>query len=216
MANSKPCSNDENWTEYVLSLLYEKEKVEDENGQILPKVSGLRRLTNLLTDGILRSEPVQVIPDRSKCTVVYRIELKNGEVYADVGDCTELNCKPPFNTFAGPIAATRAEARALRKLLKLNVISAEEQMVGDTAVEEAPSDELISKNQITFLNDKCKELDINVISFMIDSIDVLGESDITKVKKTNASKFLQKLHTYLNGEAVPAKLIGYKANWRSE
>lgn len=216
------------WNDYVVSLLSNDEKVVDEQNNIYPNVAGLRRIAEVLLGEIYSSKVVTLQTgkdeDGMRATVVYEIQIVKGDnkiahVYSDVADCWSGNCDAPFSNYAAAIAATRAEARALRKALKLRNASAEE-MQGAKKLSK-PTDSpksdvlLITGNQLSFINDKCRETNINVVAFLIDSIDIVQESEITKVTRENASKLIQKLTKYINGEIVPARLVGYKSDWRS-
>ena len=123
-------------------------------------------------------------------------------------------------------ASTRAEGRALRKALKVRCLAAEELAKKDVAsivresikVEKATDGEWkendsISSAQVNFIDNKCKQLEINVMGFIN-----MGENqyaDVTEVSKKTASTMLAVLNEYQNKQKkIPANIVGYDKNWR--
>jgi hypothetical protein len=74
-------------------------------------------------------------------------------------------------------------------------------------------DDTISSPQINFIDTKCKQLDINVVSFINVGSD--DYSSINKVSKQTASKMLSALNEYqTKSKNIPEKILGYDSNWR--
>lgn len=143
------------WSDYVLGLFednevvikYKDPKTKSEEIGRYPKVNGLRRLAQKLIGEILvnRPEPLSLNYNLQEDTVAcaYSCLVKfdlgyddKGNIrykeYTDVGEVlysknTNLsNNTAEFSRFPSAVAATRAEARALRKALGLNTIAYEE------------------------------------------------------------------------------------------
>ena len=71
----------------------------------------------------------------------------------------------------------------------------------------------ISSAQVNFIDNKCKQLEINVMGFIN-----MGENqyaDVTEVSKKTASTMLAVLNEYQNKQKkIPANIVGYDKNWR--
>ena len=121
-------------------------------------------------------------------------------------------------------ASTRAEGRALRKALKLRCLAAEELAKKDIveivqqAVKQAPTsgeyqaDKNISSQQIQFIDNRCNQLDVDVVKFI--NIGENTYNSINEVTRDNAKKMIKVLNTYQNGNEIPDKVKGYNINWR--
>ena len=151
-------------------------------------------------------------------------QLRVFKEVADVwhGNTDDLFCAHPVAT-----ASTRAEGRALRKALGIRCLAAEElarkdivSIVQQSVQKDNPTDgewaedSKISASQINFIDNKCRQLDINVIGF-INS----GEGDyasINEVEKKKASAMLGVLNKYqTKATEVPDTIMGYDKNWRN-
>jgi hypothetical protein len=162
--SDRPDMESPEWTDYVLGLL----KPEEVMGDGHPKIDGLRRVTPIVLGPILQS-----IGDVTNCladgTVIARHYVK---VYStkygcdlevqEVGSVNEDNC-PDVNIrrFAAETASTRAESRALRKLLKLRRLAAEEVV---PTVEE--NNGFITNTQLNFIETLCARNGIDSWKYM--------------------------------------------------
>jgi hypothetical protein len=194
-----------------------------------PLVAGLRRVSELVLGPIIFSGPTQVFPvqredHHGRATVVFSVEFANGMRYAEVADSWEGNTDDMFCAFAVAIASTRAEARALRKALKIKGVAAEEltkkdtaKIVRDISNTKASSDgdyneqSRMSDAQYNFMDVKCKQLNIDgkklFKEFNVDS----GK----KVSKKVASDIIDKLNDYQRDKnSIPASITGYQEGWR--
>ena len=171
------------WNDYVMSHFDESELI---NGN--PICAGLRRVAELLLGSILESGPHEVYPATDpngpgRATVIYRVVfdwMNSGQikVFSEVADVWHGNTDDLFCAHPVATASTRAEGRALRKALKLRKLAAEELSKKDIisivqqTVPSKPTDgdwnpeEKISVQQISFVDNKCRQLDINVMSFI--------------------------------------------------
>jgi hypothetical protein len=212
------------WHDYAMKLFDPSELIDGH-----PLVAGLRRVSELVLGPIVFSGPTQVFPvqrddHHGRATVIFSVEFANGMRYAEVADSWEGNTDDMFCAYAVAIASTRAEARALRKALKIKGVAAEELTKKDTAkiVREisntkASSDgdyneqSRMSDAQYNFMDVKCKQLNIDgkklFKEFNVDS----GK----KVSKKVASDIIDKLNDYQRDKnSIPASITGYQEGWR--
>ncbi len=216
---SPPLPTSPEWSDFVMTHFLEDELVEGR-----PKVAGLRRVAELLLGRIIVSKSSVVSCEQDKngarCAVVeHTISLERwvGEelipiIYQDVASVNHDNCEPAFLCYDVATAATRAEGRALRKALKLKTITAEEAKgkAANTHVEEAPR--TISSTQVNTLDIKCRQLNINLLSFVN-----MGENqykDIMDIPFDKAIGMIKVLNQYQQEvKPIPDKIRGYQA-WR--
>lgn len=227
---SKCSMTDPDWSDYVLSLFQPHEMDAEGN----PKVGGLRRVARMLLGPIVAST-VQVINApfvrdglMSVATVIHslkilwcrREDLAEGQgaytvEFSDVADVYPGNTDEEFAVHPSSTAATKAEARCLRKALQLQrVIAAEELSKPNEAtppVAEKPKE--ISEAQVRVMNMLCRRCNINLLKF-INS----GKSkfeDVMKISYTTAEKMVQLLSTYQSdNNKIPKEIVGYDADWR--
>jgi hypothetical protein len=212
------------WHDYAMSLFHPSELVDGH-----PLVAGLRRVAELILGQIVYSGPTQVFPvqrddHHGRATVIFSVEFANGVRYAEVADSWEGNTDDNFCAYAVAIASTRAEARALRKALKIKGVAAEELTKKDTAkivrdisntkvASEGEYDDQsrMSDSQYNFIDVKCKQLNVNgeklFASFNVDS----GK----KVSKKVASDIIDRLNDFQRDKSsIPQDIKGYQQEWR--
>jgi hypothetical protein len=214
------------WNDYVMNLFSDSELVDGN-----PLVHGLRRVAELVIGRIIFSGPTQVFPvqredHHGRATVIFTVEFENGMKYAEVADCWEGNTDDTFCAYAVAIASTRAEARALRKALKIRTVAAEELTKKDTAkiVREISSTKTssdgdyndqsrISDAQLNFIDIKCKQLNINGTKLLKE----LFSADVNKkVSKKVASDIIDKLNDFQRDKSsIPESILGYQQEWRN-
>lgn len=214
------------WHDYAMTLFNDDELVDGH-----PLVAGLRRVSELVLGQIIFSGPTKVFPvtrddHHGRATVVFSVKFSNGSEYSEVADSWEGNTDDMFCAYAVAIASTRAEARALRKALKIKGVAAEELTKKDTA--KIVRD--ISKNtnstsgnyddqgrmsdaQYNFIDIKCKQLNING-SLLLK--EVFNVSQNKKVSKKIASDIIDRLNEYQRDKSlIPEGIIGYNEEWRN-
>ena len=211
------------WTDYVKTL-FDESKTIDGN----PLVHGLRRVAEQVLGPISFSGPTQVFPVQTehgvgRATVVFTVRFANGLECAEVADSWEGNTDDTFCAFAVAIASTRAEARALRKALKMRGVAAEELTKKDTAkiVRQASQvtrqsdgeyDESTSgmtDNQARFLDAKCKQLNVNVKK-------LFGQLKVDTnrvISKKAASDAIELVNSFQQSD-VADELVGYLPDWK--
>jgi len=212
------------WTDYVKTLFDESETIDGN-----PLVHGLRRVAEQVLGPIAFSGPTQVFPVQTehgvgRATVVFTVRFVSGLECAEVADSWEGNTDDTFCAFAVAIASTRAEARALRKALKMRGVAAEELTKKDTAkiVRQASQvtrqsdgeyDETTSgmtDNQARFLDAKCKQLNVNVKKLFGVKLNV----DTNRViSKKQASDAIELVNSFQQSD-VADELVGYLPDWK--
>jgi hypothetical protein len=213
------------WHDYAMTLFHPSEMIDGH-----PLVAGLRRVAEMVLGTITFSGPTQVFPvqrddHHGRATVVFSVEFSNGIRYSEVADSWEGNTDDMFCAFAVAIASTRAEARALRKALKIKGVAAEELTKKDTAkiVREISSNKASSEGeyddqsrmsdaQYNFIDVKCKQLNIDgkklFKEFNVDS----GK----KISKKVASDIIDRLNDCQRDKnSIPQELLGYQQEWRN-
>jgi hypothetical protein len=216
--------NDIEWTDHVLSLLSDDEKISGN-----PTTDGLRRIFEIALNCDIVESSSNVVqspsPDNEKrATVVHTISyfLKDGSVPVEskhrvvtgAADVYWGNCDKVFRNHAVAVADTRAEGRALRRALKLRKVVAAEELAKD--IEDHPDANTVSKisnNQINFIDVLAKRLNINVVN-LLDSLDIKVTS-IYDMSHDDGVKTIKELSTLqTNLDSVPEKIKGYDAGWK--
>jgi hypothetical protein len=207
------------WDAYAMSHFAPSELVDG-----YPNAAGLRRVAELLLGDIIKSGPTQVFPSEgngpTRATVVYTVVFEWGRgpnrgtrEYSEVADVWHGNTDALFCGYAVATASTRAEGRALRKALKLKKCSAEELSKNDVAkIVAEETVEKISNEQISFIDSKCKKLDINVVAF-INSGEKQYRS-IYDVTRDTAAKMIKKLSELTNDKSKIDESIKVYTDWR--
>jgi len=226
-----PAYGSREWSDYIMSK-FEDGELFDGN----PTCAGLRRVAENVLGSIVSSRPSQVWPSTDtngpgRATVVFEVVINwmdSGEfrTFAEVSDVWHGNTDDLFCAHPVATASTRAEGRALRKALKVKCLAAEElakkdivsivrqSVSADQGIDgEWNEEDAISLPQINFIDTKCKQLDINVMSFVNAGVEHYGS--IAEVSKQTASKMLSTLNEYqTKNKSIPEKLLGYDSNWR--
>ena len=202
-----------------------------------PKINGLRRLTKKFIGNIVESGPIKVESydtiDGPKAVVIYEVKIEphilTGEVCFTETDARNGTIPIKCITFRGlanacsanvsgdifashmePIAETRAEARALRKILGINIVGVDEK--GKSVSEKGG--EFLSGSEITINGDspcmpaqkmlitaRCEGLGIDVEKFINRSY-YTGKSkektyeDIDGVTREHATAMVKELNRY--------------------
>lgn len=214
------------WHEYAMTLFQEDEMM---NGH--PLVAGLRRVTELVLGPIVFSGPTWVKPTErddhhGRATVIFTVEFASGLRCSEVADSWEGNTDDMFCAFAVAIASTRAEARALRKVLKIKGVAAEELTKKDTAkivrdlskqTSSSSGDyndsARMSDAQSNFIDVKCKQLNVNGSKLLSSVFNV---SSSKKITKKVASEIIDRLNDYQRDKSsIPSEVAGYNEEWRN-
>ena len=214
------------WSDYVMTHFQDDEM---DNGH--PTCDGLRRVTELLIGPIV-GRKVNVIQAPSKnnygtstvcCTVTVMNNMPNHILYQqiiheeDAADVNKYNTQEPYHMHATATATTRAEARALRKILRLRTVIAAEELADDGVISDYGDiwkpDDQIDEEQISLLDVVSERCDVNVLDYVNS-----GEKqykNIKEVSKTKASEMIQHLNKIQQGKSEKPVGVGkYDANRR--
>ncbi len=225
--DDRPHHTDPDWDKYVMSHFQDNEKMDGR-----PLVAGLRRVTEVLIGKIVFSGPTQVWPpldDKSiRSTVIWTTTFEDGSSFSDVADVWEGNTDDMFCAFSTATAATRAEARSLRKALRIRSVAAEEMTKKDTAAiikniskanglqsteGEYEDQSRMTDAQSNFIDVKSKQLNVDVEKLFQN---VFSISVKRKVTKSQASNAIKKLNEYQQKSGTcPDEILGYHEDWRS-
>ena len=171
-------------------------------------------------------KPTERDDHHGRATVIFTIEFANGLKCSEVADSWEGNTDDMFCAFAVAIASTRAEARALRKVLKIKGVAAEELTKKDTAKivrdlskqnnssgGEYEDTGRMSDAQYNFIDVKCKQLSVDggkLFKHMFNS------NQYRKISKKVASDIIDVLNGYQKDKStIPSELKGYNPEWRN-
>lgn len=173
-----PSKYDPEWSDFVLSLLTDDEKV---NGN--PKADGLVRVAGALYgEGTSILNVHYVTPTSAAVTLNF---ILNDVAYIGSAECTVDNTDEPYNKYPLATAETRAIGRVMKRVLKLtNVLTAEEssRVAELTAIPDDGIDRTegsITETQIKFIDRICKSININVENAVKY---ILGDSTLTTIK----------------------------------
>jgi hypothetical protein len=216
--------NDLEWTDHVLSLLSDDEKIAGN-----PTTDGLRRIFETALDCVVISAESNVVqspsPDNEKrATVVHNLRfvlnkpsgydnILNTRSVSGAADVYWGNCDKVYRNHPVAVAETRAEGRALRRALKLRKVVAAEELAKD--IEDHPDHDTVTKitnNQINFIDVLAKRLDVNVIK-LIENL-ALNSSNVYNIGYEGAVNIVQTLTAYQQTNSVPQELMGYSSDWK--
>jgi len=223
----KPAMHDLGWTDYVLSLLSDDEKIAGN-----PTTDGLRRIFELALNCSVISATTQIVqspsPDNEKrATAVHSITylLKEqdpnnpelNEAYRTFEGAADVywgNCDKIYRNHPVAVAETRAEGRALRRALKLRKVVAAEEIAKD--IEDNPDENTVSKisnNQINFIDVIAQRLNINVLKLL--GHNGLKVDNIYDILHENAVDIIRVLSKYQQNIAdIPQDILGYSKDWK--
>lgn len=217
--------NDLEWTDHVLALLSDDEKISGN-----PTTDGLRRVFEIalncrviasVSDVVQTPEP----NNEKRATVVHSITyvLNGGSrdqpelntvTINGAADVFWGNCDKVYRNYPVAVAETRAEGRALRRALKLRKVVAAEEMAKD--IEDHPDQDSVSKisnNQINFIDVMAKRLNINVTKLLEEN--ELESKNIYVLSHEDAVKVIRMLSSYQqNMSNISENILGYHNEWK--
>jgi len=220
-----PSPNDLAWTDYVLGLLSDDEKISGN-----PTTDGLRRVFEIA----LNCKVIQSVSDvvqtpepnnEKRATVVHSITYVLTDGSPDQPELNTVtingaadvfwgNCDKIYRNYPVAVAETRAEGRALRRALKLRKVVAAEEIAKD--IEDHPDENSVSKisvNQINFIDVIAQRLNINVI-VLIKTL-AISEENVYNISHENAVGIIKQLTVYQQDMTkIPEELLGYQSNWK--
>ena len=204
---------DENWSNAVMEQFLPDEL--DQHGN--PKIHGLRRVTQIVIGPIISSGVKQLFPatedgpGRASAVVEIIIAWQhNREDLRSFTSCAGSwhgNTDDEFAAYPEAMAETRAEARALRKILGLTTVSADEittkntseiveQYVDKTTTGEYGQDGEISDAQKTIIRTLCGRLKIDIDKFINSGKESYNSIDeVSRLKAIDMIKMLNRYQT---------------------
>lgn len=220
-SKTPPAMGSEGWTEYVLSQLRPNEIIDGS-----PKVEGLRRICSDILGPIVSNivsigqtpNPQNHYMATMMCSVC--VSTPEGMLtVTEIGDAHNRNTPHPFSLHLSSTAASRAEGKALRKLLQLTGLVVAEELAPENAeaLEAAEhtqfSLEYITNTQFTLLDKLCSENNINVVKYL--NAGKQKYSSLSEVSRQTAAEAIEYLHTWAADEdKIPVAVKGYDKNWR--
>jgi hypothetical protein len=219
-----PTPNDIEWTDYVLGLLSEDEKISGN-----PTTDGLRRIFEIALNCTVvesMSSVVQTpeISNEKRATVVHTIGYRlndggnhesvlNKKVVSGAADVYWGNCDKIFRNHPVAVAETRAEGRALRRALKLRKVVAAEEIAKD--IEDHPDHDTVTKitnNQLNFMDVLGKRLNINLAK-LLENLDI-NKDNMYNIEYNDAVNIIKTLNEYQQQNSIPDNILGYDSNWK--
>lgn len=210
-----PTQNDVEWTDYVLSLLTEEEKIKGN-----PTTDGLRRVFETAMRAKISHSRTDVIqtpsPDNGqRATVVVSIQYTlEGSVFSVDGasDAFWGNTDKLFRNHPVAVAETKAEGRALRRALKLRKVVTADEIAEDVEDITGENADKIEKSQIAFINNLGLKTDINVLN-LLDSMEI-NRDNIKKISHKDAVAVVRKLSEFQRDlSSIPLSLRGFNPDW---
>lgn len=202
-----PKMGEEGWTDYVLGLL-RKDEMQDGN----PTLFGLRRIAQQLISPIVECRTlVKQIPNPTNnftSTVVVEVTFTDygggkGGLWSGAADVSKDNCMEEYARHPTATAESRAEGRALRKALGINVHTVDE--VGISPVD-VNDDGLISSNQVSSI-DMMATTRLNIsVPALLNNLGITDRAtDELTVKE--GIQVLGKLQDFFNDpESIPQEM----------
>jgi hypothetical protein len=216
--------NDLEWTDHVLSLLSDDEKIMGN-----PTTDGLRRIFEIaLNCTVIRAESSVVqapsVDNERRATVVHSLTyvLNNGNqnqldytrTASGAADVYWGNCDKIYRNHPVAVAETRAEGRALRRALKLRKVVAAEELAKDIDTDHLDENNIgkINNTQINFFDVFGKRLDINIHK-LLEQL-AINHKNIYNISHEDAVKTITTLSGYQQNSDIPQDIVGYDPNWK--
>lgn len=220
-----PKITDLEWTDYVLSLLSEDEKIMGN-----PTTDGLRRVFEIAMNARIIASNSQVLQcpspkNEKRATVCHSLtfclndgsfDKENLNLFTVDGSADVYwgNCDKVFRNHPVAVAETRAEGRALRRALRLRKVVAAEEIAKD--IEDHPDENTVSKisnNQINFMDVISQRLNIDMNKlFEYKKIKVDNIYDILHDNAVDIIRLLSKYQQNIGD--IPADILGYNKEWK--
>jgi hypothetical protein len=210
-----PVPSDPEWQDFVISKFTKDELIDGKH----PTVNGLRRVVELLIGEIVASGPVEVRQpplfgrdDPGRATVTYEVVVlphygvSDMKTFKALGGSFHGNTDNTYAIFPEAIAETRAEARALRKALKIHTAASEEltnndpkefmqNYLANTEIDEDQTGP-ITDMQKTTIQLLCKRLNIDENKFI--NLGQQHYDALEEISRPTAAIMIQQLNGYQN------------------
>jgi len=221
--SKKPSINDIEWTDYVLELLSDDEKIQGN-----PTTDGLRRVFEIALDCVVVESTSEVSQspepnNGNRATVVHRLTyvLNDSKVNESIktrtingaADVYWGNCDKIFRNHPVAVAETRAEGRALRRALKLRKVVAAEEIAAEIEDDiDGHNVGKVTNNQLNFMDVLCKRLNINAIKYL-ENQELSIDTD--KLDHSAGVSIIRQLSSYQQDTSnIPETILGYEEGWK--
>tara|TARA_B100001778_G_C18492271_1_gene585620 strand:+ start:162 stop:842 length:681 start_codon:yes stop_codon:yes gene_type:complete len=219
---SIPTINDITWTDHVLELLSDDEKIKGN-----PTTDGLRRVFEIALDCTIIGSTSKICqspePENgNRATVVHSLGyVLNDKSLDDTiktrtvdgsADVYWGNCDKIFRNHPVAVAETRAEGRALRRALRLRKVVAAEEIAEEVEDLDGNTVNKITNNQINFIDVMSKRLNINVTKLLSEqNLD----TNIYTVSHSDAVGIIRQLSKYQQDmSSISENITGYNNEWK--
>jgi hypothetical protein len=214
--------NDLEWTDHVLSLLNDDEKIAGN-----PTTDGLRRIfETVLNCTIIEARPEVIqspdLANERRATVVYSLvyvlndrDTPEETKYRTVSAAADVywgNCDKVFRNHPVAVAETRAEGRTLRKALKLRKVVTADEIAKDVVDHDNDTSNTINSSQLNFFDVFGKRLDINIKKLLTHL--AISHENIYHISYDDAVKTITTLSSYQQNHDIPQNIMGYDPNWK--
>lgn len=224
VTNKSVSPNDLEWTDHILSLLSDDEKISGN-----PTTDGLRRIfESALNCTLISAESTVVqspsVDNEQRATVVHSLTyLLNNESLDEslklrsvsgAADVYWGNCDKIYRNHPVAVAETRAEGRALRRALKLRKVVAAEELAKDIDTEHLEDHNIgkINSTQINFFDVFGKRLNINLHK-LLEKL-AIDNKNIYNISYDDAVKTISTLSSYQQNNDISQDIAGYDPNWK--
>ena len=188
-----------------------------------PTVDGLRRIAEKCYGEIVSSSSRIVDSPSSdnnlRCTICHTLRIikyRNGQEIS-VDGCVDVvyhKTPYPFKDHLVATADTRAEGKALRRALKIRVITAEE-LQNEDETEALAADDPVNDQQILAINQLCKRLDISVEALVKGQYNTA--KSISNLRNLEARLLIGNLSEFQRSPTdIPEGCVGYNENWKED
>jgi hypothetical protein len=225
--------HDPKWVEFILDKLEAREMIDG-----APTTDGLRRVTEDVFGQIIGSEteileiPSTNLKETIRCTAKHTLTIMRydsmGATRSNTGlsffnsgtpsgtikvsacvDVLAENLPSPYNKHLVATACTRAEGKALRRALKIRIITAEEQQNSTEVVDEVEQQsDTITDQQLLAINALCKKLNISMKKLVQRSYpSVTSTKELTR---GNGRDIISTLSGFQRASKLDESLLGYE------
>lgn len=197
------------WTEHMLSQLRDDEKDKE-----YPKAAGLRRLVEKYIGHIVQSKTTHVTNFGEAIVVQQEIKVETPvgtEIWSRNGEANAANCQSPYNKYMVAVAESRAEARCLRAILRLNTPTFEEMQAEIENKDEMDlSIQAITDSQKNIINVLTKELNINTPNLIKNMFKDEEGGVPLKLSREQGASIIEQLNTYRKDkDSIDDELKGF-------
>lgn len=217
-----PSIHDIEWTDYVLSLLSDDEKIKGN-----PTTDGLRRIFEKTLNCSVVAAETNIVqtpePNNEKrATAIHTLsyilndktEINKNRKVSGAADVYWGNCDKIYRNHPTAVAETRAEGRALRRALRLRKVVAAEEIAEN--IDDHPDQNSVNKitnNQINFIDVIAQRLNINVSKLLENN--GLDHKNIYNISHEDAVAIIRNLSRFQQDiSLVHEDMKPYNSEWK--